>query len=178
VAIPLALKGRDLIGIAKTGSGKTGAFLIPALLHISKQTPMIRGDGPIVLVLSPTRELAQQTAEVAGHFAPRMGYRQCCVFGGAGRFPQAMELRRGPAIVACRMIGFIESETVRMDRVNFLVLDEADRMCRTICPRSSRHGVRDPDSQNYFQNFNRSADPHVFRDLAERRQTTRVRLSG
>ena len=130
-SIPVALAGRDLIGIAKTGSGKTGAFLIPAIIHISRQEPMMRGDGPIVLVLSPTRELAQQTSEVANKFCSVMKYRQCCVFGGAGRGPQRFELRKGPAIVvACpgRLIDFMESGDVSMDRVNFLVLDEADRM--------------------------------------------------
>jgi superfamily II DNA/RNA helicase len=98
---------------------------------VKRRSSADRPPDPIAFVLSPTRELAQQTAEVAGLFAPPMGYRQCCVFGGAGRFPQAMELRHRPAmVVACpgRMIDFIESEPVRMDRVAFLVLDEADRI--------------------------------------------------
>jgi superfamily II DNA/RNA helicase len=131
ISIPVALKGRDLIGIAKTGSGKTAAFVIPALIHIQRQEPMQRGDGPIVLVLSPTRELAQQTSHVTNEFAGSVGIRQCCVFGGASRSVQAMELRRSPSfVVACpgRMIDFIKSGNVNMNRISFLVLDEADRM--------------------------------------------------
>lgn len=131
VSIPVALKGHDLIGIAKTGSGKTGSFIIPAMIHITKQEPMQRGDGPIVLVLSPTRELAQQTSEVADLFAPAIRCRQCCIFGGAGRTSQIMELRRSPALVVAtpgRLIDFINAGVVGMERVNFLVLDEADRM--------------------------------------------------
>lgn len=131
VSIPVALKGHDLIGIAKTGSGKTAAFIIPAILHITKQEPMQRGDGPIVLVLSPTRELAQQTSEVADIFVPTIKCHQCCLFGGAGRTPQMNELRRSPALVVAtpgRLNDFLESGVVGMERVNFLVLDEADRM--------------------------------------------------
>ncbi|KAK8900632.1 hypothetical protein M9Y10_002961 [Tritrichomonas musculus] len=131
VSIPVALKGHDLIGIAKTGSGKTASFIIPAILHIMRQEPMQRGDGPIVLVLSPTRELAQQTAEVADIFVPTIGVHQCCLFGGAGRGPQIMELRKSPALVVAtpgRLNDFLEAGVVGMERVNFLILDEADRM--------------------------------------------------
>ncbi|OHT10054.1 DEAD/DEAH box helicase family protein [Tritrichomonas foetus] len=131
VSIPVALAGRDLIGIAKTGSGKTAAYLLPALFHIQRQPKMERGDGPIVLILAPTRELAQQVGEVASDFCPRIGCRHCCLFGGSGRGPQIGELRRSPALVVAtpgRLIDFITQEIVTMERVNFLVLDEADRM--------------------------------------------------
>lgn len=131
VSIPVALAGRDLIGIAKTGSGKTAAYLLPALYHILRQPKMERGDGPIVLILAPTRELAQQVDEVASDFCPRINCRHCCLFGGSGRGTQAAELRRSPALVVAtpgRLIDFMTQETVTMERVNFLVLDEADRM--------------------------------------------------
>lgn len=131
VSIPVALKGHDLIGIAKTGSGKTAAFLIPAMVHIGLQGPMYRGDGPIVLVLSPTRELAQQIAEVAKGFCDNLMIRQTCLFGGAGRGPQANDLRHLPSLVVAtpgRLIDFIEGGQCPMNRVNFLVLDEADQM--------------------------------------------------
>lgn len=131
ISIPVSLKGRDLIGIAQTGSGKTGSFIIPAIMHIQLQPPMRRGDGPIVLVLSPTRELAQQTSEVAQIFLPSIRCHQCCIFGGAGRGPQLSDLRRSPALVVAtpgRLIDFMEQGVIRLDRVNFLILDEADRM--------------------------------------------------
>lgn len=131
VSIPVALAGRDLIGIAKTGSGKTASYLLPALLHIQRQPKMERGDGPIVLILAPTRELAQQVDEVASDFCPKIGCRHCCLFGGSGRGPQIVELRKTPALIVAtpgRLIDFMEQGIVTMERVNFLVLDEADRM--------------------------------------------------
>jgi superfamily II DNA/RNA helicase len=130
-SIPLALRGRDLIGIAKTGSGKTGAFVIPAVLHITVQAPMRPGDGPIVLVLCPTRELAQQTTDTATKFLLAVGHRSACIYGGAGRSEQIAALSQSPAfVVACpgRLIEYLDSGSARLDRVSFLVLDEADRM--------------------------------------------------
>lgn len=65
---PIALSGRDMVGIAQTGSGKTLAYIMPAVVHINHQPRLSRGDGPIVLVLAPTRELAQQIQQVANDF--------------------------------------------------------------------------------------------------------------
>ncbi|KAH0792183.1 DEAD/DEAH box helicase family protein [Histomonas meleagridis] len=131
ISMPVAFAGRDLIGIAKTGSGKTGAFIIPAMVHIKRQPPMQRGDGPIALVLSPTRELAQQISEVASSFAAGIGCNECCIFGGAGRGAQISQLRRSPALVIAtpgRLIDYMEQGIITTERINFLVLDEADRM--------------------------------------------------
>lgn len=95
----MALSGRDVIGIAATGSGKTLAFILPAIIHIRAQ-PMLRpGDGPICLVLSPTRELANQTQEECTRFGSSSGIRNTCVYGGVPRRHQADELRRGAEIV-------------------------------------------------------------------------------
>ena len=131
VALPIALKGRDMIGIAKTGSGKTAAFIIPAFLHILQQDPIKTGDGPIALVLSPTRELAQQTDEVADKFASALNMKHVCIFGGAPRRTQASGLIRRPQLVIAtpgRLIDFMESGLCPMNRCTFLVLDEADQM--------------------------------------------------
>jgi ATP-dependent RNA helicase DDX42 len=68
-AIPIALEGRDIIGIAKTGSGKTAAFILPMLIHIMDQEELVKGDGPIGLVLAPTRELALQIYQETRKFA-------------------------------------------------------------------------------------------------------------
>ena len=76
--LPLALSGCDVVGIAQTGSGKTGSFLIPAFIHILAQPKLTRGDGPICLVLVPTRELAQQVQKVAEQFCYKLGMRHCC----------------------------------------------------------------------------------------------------
>ena len=87
---PIALSGRDMVGIAQTGSGKTLAYMLPGLVHISHQKPLSRGEGPIVLVLAPTRELAQQIQTVVRDFGnhSKPNIRYTCVFGGALKGPQ------------------------------------------------------------------------------------------
>ncbi|ETN66582.1 DEAD box ATP-dependent RNA helicase [Anopheles darlingi] len=127
----IAMSGRDMVGIAKTGSGKTLAYILPALVHISNQPRLARGDGPIALVLAPTRELAQQIKQVSDDFGRRMGVHNTCVFGGAAKYPQENDLRRGVEIVIAtpgRLIDFLERETTNLRRCTYLVLDEADRM--------------------------------------------------
>lgn len=80
---PIALSGRDMVGIAQTGSGKTLAYILPGLVHLKSQEPLRRGDGPIVLVLAPTRELAQQIQKVTLEFGTKCRVNNACVFGGA-----------------------------------------------------------------------------------------------
>jgi ATP-dependent RNA helicase DDX5/DBP2 len=130
---PIALSGRDLVGIAQTGSGKTLAYMIPAIVHIGHQNKITRGDGPIVLVLAPTRELAQQIQSVAqdygAHASPAI--RNTCIFGGSPKGPQARDLERGVEVVIAtpgRLIDFLERGITNMNRCTYLVLDEADRM--------------------------------------------------
>lgn len=127
----IATSGRDMVGIAKTGSGKTLAYILPALIHINNQPRLLRGDGPIALVLAPTRELAQQIQQVCNEFGRRMSIMNTCIFGGASKHPQADDLRRGVEIVIAtpgRLIDFLESGTTNLRRTTYLVLDEADRM--------------------------------------------------
>eukprot|EP00127_Corallochytrium_limacisporum_P001138 Clim_evm1s42 gene=Clim_evmTU1s42 len=128
---PIALSGKDMVGIAATGSGKTLAFLLPGIVHINAQPLLRRGDGPIVLVLSPTRELAMQTQEQAFAFGRSSRIKSTCVYGGAPRGQQARDLSRGSEIVVAtpgRLIDFLESGTTNLKRCTYLVLDEADRM--------------------------------------------------
>lgn len=128
---PVAMSGHDMIGIAETGSGKTLSFLLPAIVHINAQPLLQRGDGPIVLVLAPTRELAVQTQEVCSKFGRSSRIRNTCVYGGVPRGPQARELMHGVEIVIAtpgRLIDFLESGRTNLRRVTYLVLDEADRM--------------------------------------------------
>merc|ERR1719174_1389195 len=89
-----AMQGRDVVGVAKTGSGKTLAFGIPGLLHIMAQPPLRRGDGPLMLVLAPTRELAQQIEADMGKVIPR-DLKSVCCYGGAPKRDQAWTLRGG-----------------------------------------------------------------------------------
>ncbi|CAN8072566.1 unnamed protein product [Agarophyton chilense] len=128
---PVALAGRDVIGIAQTGSGKTCAYILPAIVHINAQEYLRRGDGPIVLVLAPTRELAVQIKDECSKFGRSSRIKNTCVYGGVPKRQQTMDLERGVEIVIAtpgRLIDFLESGKTNLRRVTYLVLDEADRM--------------------------------------------------
>ncbi|CAD7002858.1 unnamed protein product [Ceratitis capitata] len=128
---PIAMSGSNLVGIAKTGSGKTLAFILPAIVHINNQTPLQRGDGPIALVLAPTRELAQQIQTVANDFGSSVYVRNTCIFGGTPKGKQANDLERGVEIVIAtpgRLLDFLSNGVTNLRRCTYLVLDEADRM--------------------------------------------------
>ncbi|CAG5928961.1 unnamed protein product [Menidia menidia] len=128
---PVALSGKDLVGIAQTGSGKTLAYLLPAIVHINHQPYLERGDGPICLVLAPTRELAQQVQQVAYDYGKSSRLKSTCVYGGAPKGPQIRDLERGVEICIAtpgRLIDFLESGKTNLRRCTYLVLDEADRM--------------------------------------------------
>ncbi|KAK6125109.1 hypothetical protein DH2020_041173 [Rehmannia glutinosa] len=125
---PMALKGRDLIGIAETGSGKTLAYLLPAIVHVNAQ-PFL--DGPIVLVLAPTRELAVQIQQEATKFGASSKIKNTCIYGGVPKGPQVRDLQKGVEIVIAtpgRLIDMLDSHHTNLRRVTYLVLDEADRM--------------------------------------------------
>jgi hypothetical protein len=128
---PMALSGRDMVGIAATGSGKTLAYLLPAVVHINAQPLLKPGDGPIVLVLAPTRELAVQIQQEALKFGSSSKIKNTCCYGGAPKGGQARDLERGVEIIIAtpgRLIDFLESRKTNLRRVTYLVLDEADRM--------------------------------------------------
>lgn len=127
----IAMNGRDIIGIAQTGSGKTCSFVLPAIVHIKAQDPLKFGDGPICLVLCPTRELAIQCQEVAAQFGGPVRCRSTCVYGGAPKGPQIRDLERGSEVVIAtpgRLIDLLEMGKLNLQRVTYMVLDEADRM--------------------------------------------------
>lgn len=127
----MALLGRDMIGISATGSGKTLAFLLPAIVHINAQPYLQPGDGPIVLVIAPTRELAVQIKVECDKFGHSSGIKNTCVYGGVPKRGQVDDLRRGVEICICtpgRMIDMLETGSTNLRRVTYLVLDEADRM--------------------------------------------------
>ncbi|KPM08868.1 ATP-dependent RNA helicase DDX42-like protein [Sarcoptes scabiei] len=129
--IPAALSGRDVIGIAKTGSGKTAAYLWPMLVHIQDQPELKYGEGPIGLILVPTRELSQQIYQEAKKFAKPFGIHVLCAYGGGSKYDQSKDLEQGADIIVAtpgRLIDFIKMKTINLLRVTFLVLDEADRM--------------------------------------------------
>uniref|UniRef100_A0A2P2MRT2 RNA helicase n=1 Tax=Rhizophora mucronata TaxID=61149 RepID=A0A2P2MRT2_RHIMU len=133
-ALPIIMSGRDCIGIAKTGSGKTLAFVLPMLRHIKDQQPVEPGDGPIGLIMAPTRELVKQIHSDIKKFAKALGIRCVPVYGGSGVAQQISELKRGTEIVVCtpgRMIDILctsGGKITNLRRVTYLVMDEADRM--------------------------------------------------
>ncbi|KAG0626762.1 hypothetical protein M758_2G149700 [Ceratodon purpureus] len=130
-ACPIVLSGRDLIGIAKTGSGKTAAFVLPMMVHIMDQPELGKGEGPIGVICAPTRELAQQIYSEAKKFAKAYGIRISGVYGGMSKFEQFKELKAGCEVVVAtpgRLIDMIKMKALTMHRATYLVLDEADRM--------------------------------------------------
>jgi ATP-dependent RNA helicase RhlE len=126
-AIPLVLSGKDVIGSAQTGTGKTAAFGLPILSKLGAHNPV----GPRVLILEPTRELAAQVETAFHDFARFTDLKTTVVFGGVGYGKQNDELKAGADIVVAtpgRLLDHLEQGTLRLDKVEFLVLDEADRM--------------------------------------------------
>ncbi|CAL9219255.1 unnamed protein product [Arabidopsis halleri] len=127
---PIAMQGRDIVAIAKTGSGKTLGYLIPGFLHLQR----IRNDsrmGPTILVLSPTRELATQIQEEAVKFGRSSRISCTCLYGGAPKGPQLRDLERGADIVVAtpgRLNDILEMRRISLRQISYLVLDEADRM--------------------------------------------------
>ena len=127
-AIPPILAGRDLTGIAQTGTGKTAAFTLPILTRMAGQ-PEVRGIQ--TLVLAPTRELAAQIIDNVRIYGKHLGFRSAAVFGGVGEKPQIDALRAGtPFVVACpgRLLDLMNRGFGDFSRLRYLVLDEADRM--------------------------------------------------
>ena len=133
-SIPSIMSGRDIIGVAKTGSGKTIAFLLPMFRHIKAQRPLANMDGPIGLVMTPTRELANQIYHDCKPFLKALNLRAVVCYGGAPIKDQIAALKTGAHIVVCtpgRMIDLLAANSGRVTnlrRVTYVVLDEADRM--------------------------------------------------
>lgn len=126
-AIPPALAGRDLMGLAQTGTGKTAAFVLPVLQRLLRE----KRQGIRCLVLSPTRELAEQTSQAFGDLGRKTGLRSVSVYGGVSKGWQKKRIRSGAEIVvACpgRLLDLIEDRAVDLSAIEALVLDEGDRM--------------------------------------------------
>ncbi|KAG4071983.1 hypothetical protein HA402_016223 [Bradysia odoriphaga] len=139
---PIALSGQNLVGVAQTGSGKTLGYILPAIVHIKNQEELKRADGPIALVLAPTRELAQQIQRVANEFGKPCNVRNACVFGGAGKGPQVHGLHKGSEIVIAtpgRLIDFLDSgkpkqSATKTPRPQPLIITDKNCKIDTILP--------------------------------------------
>lgn len=155
-AIPAIMSGRDLIGIAKTGSGKTLAFILPMFRHILDQPVLEDGDGPVAIIMAPTRELCMQIGKDIKKFSKSLNIRAVCVYGGTGISEQIAELKRGAEVVVCtpgRMIDMLAANSSRvtnLKRVTYIVLDEADRMFDMgFEPQVSTRARQCADNMNY-----------------------------
>ena len=130
ISWPAALSGLDLIGIAETGSGKTLAYALPGITHLLAQPRGEPADGPIMLVLAPTRELASQIEQEIRKYCSR-GIRVTCVFGGVPKGPQKRQLSYGVDILIGtpgRLMDMVSDKATSLKRVSYLVIDEADRL--------------------------------------------------
>lgn len=127
---PVAVRGDDMVAVAKTGSGKTLGFLLPAFRRLTKEQPDCSA-GPAILVLAPTRELVVQIEEAAAKFGQSASVSTVVVYGGVPKQPQAQALRSKPQLVVAtpgRLLDLMNDGAVKLGNVGFLVLDEADRM--------------------------------------------------
>jgi len=126
-AIPPIMQGRDVIGLAQTGTGKTAAFVLPILQRL-RQRPQGRVRA---LIISPTRELAEQTCDVINQLGSKTGLQSVAIYGGVGTEQQTRGLRRGAEIVvACpgRLLDYLWKGTISLSDLEILIIDEADRM--------------------------------------------------
>jgi len=130
--IPVMLEGKDLLGVAQTGTGKTCAFAVPILHRMYESRPEGKKRGPIrALILTPTRELAVQVSDSFKTYGKYTGFKTCVIFGGVSQYHQVQALRAYPEIVVAtpgRLLDLINQGQVHLDHLEFFVLDEADRM--------------------------------------------------
>jgi ATP-dependent RNA helicase RhlE len=165
-AIPVVLEGRDLVGLAQTGTGKTAAFLLPILERLTK--------GPLgrvrALIVAPTRELAEQIHQMGADLGRNTRVRSVAVYGGVSKQPQVSALRRGAEIVvACpgRLLDLLGEGSIDLSHVEVLVLDEADRMCDMGFLPDIRRIIRQLPTERQTLFFSATMPPDI-RELADR----------
>jgi len=130
-AIPLLLQGRDLLGCAQTGTGKTASFALPILNALHQQPRQVRPRSCRTLVLAPTRELAGQVGKSFTTYGKHVNFRQTLVYGGVGQVPQVNAMRGGVDVLVAtpgRLLDLIDQRHIDLGQVEFFVLDEVDRM--------------------------------------------------
>lgn len=130
-AIPLVLKGHDLMAAAQTGTGKTAGFVLPILQQLSQRSDRVKSNHLRVLILTPTRELAAQVGDSVAQYAKYVGVSSDVIFGGVKINPQMMRLRKGVDVLVAtpgRLLDLHNQNAIKFDQVDILVLDEADRM--------------------------------------------------
>jgi len=168
--IPLLLQGRDVLGIAQTGTGKTAAFALPVLQRLAESGQRAQPKSPLALVLAPTRELAVQIARSFDTYGRGLGLRLGMVIGGLGFGRQIETLQRGVDILVAtpgRLLDLMERGNVRLGHVSFLVLDEADRMFDMGFIKDVRRIVASVAQKRQTLLFSATMPPDVARLAAE-----------
>lgn len=130
-SIPALLQGRDLLGVAQTGTGKTAAFALPLLHRLSETPRKAQSRKPLALILAPTRELASQINDSLRIYGRHVHLRSCVIFGGTSARPQIQALNRGVHIAVAtpgRLLDLMNQGHLRLDAIKVFILDEADRM--------------------------------------------------
>ncbi|MDR2849824.1 MAG: DEAD/DEAH box helicase, partial [Verrucomicrobiota bacterium] len=165
-AIPHLIEGRDLLGCAQTGTGKTAAFLLPILHRLTLNAKPPERNAPRALILAPTRELAAQIADSTATYGKFLGLPFAVVFGGVSQYPQVAALNRGAALVVAtpgRLLDLMEQGHVSLDHIEEFVLDEADRMLDMgFMPDIKRILSRLPE-ERHTQFFSATLSPEVLR---------------
>ncbi|MCX6270957.1 MAG: DEAD/DEAH box helicase [Bacteroidetes bacterium] len=130
-AIPYILEGKDIFGCAQTGTGKTAAFALPILQLLEERKEYERVPVTKVLVLAPTRELAQQINESFSAYGVNLNFKHTTIFGGVSQHSQTQAVRRGVDILVAtpgRLLDLIDQKIIKLDTIEYFILDEADRM--------------------------------------------------
>jgi ATP-dependent RNA helicase RhlE len=168
--IPPLLQGRDVLGIAQTGTGKTAAFALPVLQHLSASKERALPKSPRALVLAPTRELAVQIAKSFDTYGRGLGLRLGIVIGGLGFGRQIDTLHKGVDILVAtpgRLLDLVERGNVKLGNVTFLVLDEADRMFDMSFIKDVRRIVSSVSKQRQTLMFSATMPPDISRLASE-----------
>ena len=174
-AIPVILQGRDVMASARTGTGKTAAFVLPLLQQLSQQSHQ---KAPRALVLTPTRELAAQVTENLNAYARHIQIRALPVFGGVNINPQITRLARGVDVLIAtpgRLIDHMQRGTVRLDGIQMLILDEADRMLDMGFQPAIERIVKALPKQRQTLMFSATFS-HAVTEMAKRYQNNPVRI--
>ena len=180
-AIPHLLAGKDLLGIAQTGTGKTAAFALPVLQHLAAARERGSRNTPRALVLAPTRELAIQIHDDFRDYGAGLGLRQTVILGGVSQRPQVTALSRRIDIVVAtpgRLLDLFEQGHVRLDRITHFVLDEGDRMLDMGFIHDVRKIIQELPRRRQSLLFSATMPPEVAR-LAQEilHQPTRVEVT-
>lgn len=168
-SIPTLLRGRDLLGCAQTGTGKTAAFSLPILNALHEKPGKLQKKSARVLVLTPTRELATQIAKSFDTYGKHVRFSRTLIFGGVGKNPQINAMKRGvDVLVACpgRLLDHIREGTVDLSGVEYFVLDEVDRMLDMGFIRDVKSIVAELPRKRQSLFFSATLAPAI-KDLAE-----------